>query len=91
MMNKGAELPKFTPIPGGYQEEVYEQAQQDMLKAGYRKLPKDKPPLLGDEELSKFVEFPIEGYTSDRRGVAQAQYNVIMRHFGLPFRAGSGY
>lgn len=35
------------------------------------------PILLSDEELCQFIEFPVEGFTSDRKGVAKAQLKKV--------------
>lgn len=41
----------------------------------------EKPPILTDEEMSRFIEFPTEGYTTNREGLGKAQRNADLRWF----------
>ena len=84
-MDKAQELPDSpwaTNADNGFAEEMlltrgYYCAQQDMLKAGYRKLPEGEPPLLSGEEIIDIVTKYHLSAKQNRhilaRQVAQAQ------------------
>ena len=73
----------------GYGYEVEDMAKAICVvldKLGYRKLPKGKPPLLGEEEILKLMDAePLvglnAGYYSLSQNVAQAQWNICVKHY----------
>ena len=68
-------------------EEFHDEANQiltSLKELGYRKLPKDKPPLLSDEKLPHWIKYPdggkgdvIEAY----KAVAQAQREADIKFY----------
>ena len=52
---------------------------QGLSQDGERKEMEAKDTVMRDEQMSKFIQFPVEGYTTDRLGLCQAQAEISFK------------